>query len=110
MELTPATDVHTAPLAALGLIGGYLSARESGIRAVGGVLLGAAGLYCGRTWLAKSGSGVTAGLSVIYIGGFAVSHPLAKKIGAWPSVLAVSALAAGASWWFVDAQPPAETF
>ena len=105
MKLTPATDVHTAPLAALGLVGGYLSARESGIRAVGGVLLGAAGLYCGRTWLAKRGPGVTAALSAIYVGGFGLSHPLAHKIGPWPSVLAVSALSAGASWWLVDAQP-----
>lgn len=105
MELTPSTEVHTAPLAALGLVGGYLVARESGIRATGGALLGAAGLYCGRTWLAKRGPGVTAVLSVIYVGGFALSHPLAKKIGAWPSVLVVSALSAGASWWLVDAQP-----
>lgn len=105
MKLTPARDVHTAPLAALGLVGGYLSARESGIRALGGVLLGAAGLYCGRTWLAKRGPLVTTGLSLVYVGGFGLSHPLATKIGAWPSVLAVSAVSAGACWALVDAQP-----
>ncbi len=105
MKLTPATDVSTAPLAALGLIGGYLSARESGIRALGGVLLGAAGVYCGRTWLAKRGPAVTALLSGLYLGGFGLSHPLAKTIGPWPSVLVVAAVSAGACWALVDSQP-----
>lgn len=36
MKVTPAADVSTAPLAALGLVGGYLVARESGIRPLGG--------------------------------------------------------------------------
>ncbi len=105
MEPTPARKVRTAPLAALGLVGGYLAARESGIRPVGGVLLGAAGLYCGRTWLAKRGPAVTAALSALYVGGFGLSHPLARKIGAWPAVLAVSAASAGACWALVDSQP-----
>jgi hypothetical protein len=45
---------------------------------------------------------VTAALSALYVLGFGASHPLAKKIGAWPSVLAVTALSAGASWALVD--------
>jgi hypothetical protein len=102
MPVTPATSVHTAPLAALGLIGGYLVARESGIRPLGGVLLGACGLFAGRTWLAKSGPATTALLSALYVGGFGLSHPLAKKIGAWPAVLAVTAASAGASWALCD--------
>ena len=102
MKVTPAEDVSTAPLAALGLIGGYLVARESGIRPLGGVLLGACGAYAGRTWLAKRGPGVTAALSAIYILGFGLSHPLAKKIGPWPSVLSVTAASAAASWAWVD--------
>lgn len=102
MPLTPASSVSTAPVAALGLLGGYLTARETGIRALGGVLLGTCGLYAGRTWLAKRGPGVTAALSVLYVLGFGASHPLAKKIGAWPSVLSVTAASAGASWLLVD--------
>lgn len=105
MKLKPADTVSTAPLTALGLIGGYLSARETGIRPLGGVLLGAAGVYAGRTWLAKSGPGVTVALSAIYVLGFGLSHPLAKRIGAWPSVLAVTAVSAGASWALSDAKP-----
>lgn len=108
MPVTPASSVRTAPLAALGLVGGYLVARESGIRPLGGVLLGACGLYAGRTWLAKTGPAVTALLSVLYVGGFGASHPLAKKIGAWPAVLAVSAASAGASWALCDRAPQSD--
>ncbi len=92
----------TAPIAALGLVGGYVAARESGIRPLGGVVLGAAGLYAGRTWLAKSGAPATAGLVALYLGGFGASHPLAKRIGAWPSVLTVAAVSAAAAWVVAD--------
>ena len=46
--------------------------------------------------------GVTAGLSALYIGAFGASHPLAKKIGAWPSVLTVTALTSGAAHLLSD--------
>lgn len=92
----------TAPIAALGLVGGYVAARETGIRPLGGVVLGAAGLYAGRTWLAKAGAPTAAGLAALYLGGFGASHPLAKKIGAWPSVLTVAAVSAVASWAVAD--------
>jgi len=105
MPLTPAASVQTAPLVGLGLLGGYLTARETGLRPLGGVVLGAAGAYAGRTWLAKGGPGVTVGLSALYVLGFGLSHPLAKKIGAWPSVLAVTAVSAAASWALVDRRP-----
>ena len=105
MPLRPATSVRTAPLVALGLLGGYAAARETGIRPLGGVVLAAAGAYAGRTWLARRGPAVTAGLSALYLLGFGASHPLAKRIGAWPSVLAVTAVAAGASWALVDRRP-----
>ena len=67
--LLPAHAVSTAPVTAFGLIGGYLTARETGIRP---------------------------------LGGFGASHPLAKKIGAWPAVLSVAAVSAGAAWAAVD--------
>lgn len=102
MNLKPAQTVQTAPLAALGLIGGYLTARETQIRPLGGVVLALAGVYAGRTWLAKGGAAETAALSAIYLGGFGASHPLAKKIGAWPSVLTVAAASAAASYALVD--------
>ncbi|SDS83010.1 hypothetical protein [Microlunatus soli] len=102
MAFRPAESVHTAPIVVTGLIGGYLAARETGIRPLGGVLLGLAGVFAGRSWLAKKGPATTAALSAIYVGGFGLSHPLAKRIGAWPAVLSVTALSAGASWALVD--------
>jgi hypothetical protein len=105
-SLLPAEAVNTAPVVALGLLGGYVTARETGIRPLGGVLLGAAGLLAGRTWLARGGPAVAGGLAALYLGGFGASHPLAKKIGAWPAVLAVTAAAAGASKLLVDDRAP----
>lgn len=97
-----AADVSTAPVVALGLLGGYLTARETLIRPLGGAVLAAAGAYAGRTWLAKRGAATTVGLSAAYLLGFGLSHPLAKKIGPWPAVLTVTAAAAGASYLLVD--------
>lgn len=98
-----AESVNTAPVVALGLVGGWLAARETGIRPLGGVVLAAAGLYAGRTWLARRGPATTAVLGATYVVGFGLSHPLAKKIGAWPAVLTVTAAAAGASAVLSDA-------
>lgn len=95
-------DVTTAPLVALGLIGGYLTARETGIRPLGGVVLAAAGGWAARTWLAKRGPSTAAGLLAGYTAAFGLSHPLAKKIGSWPAVLAVTAATAGASYVLAD--------
>ena len=91
-------SIPTAPVVATGLVGGYLVARETGVRPLGGAVLGAAGLLAGRRWLRTTGPATTAVLSGVYLGGFGASHPLAKKIGAWPAVLTVAATSAAASW------------
>jgi len=103
MSLKPAQQVSTAPVVAAGLIGGWLTARESGIRPLGGVVLAAAGIWAGRTWLARRGPATTAVLGATYVLGFGLSHPLAKKIGAWPAVLTVTGAAAGAAAVLSDA-------
>lgn len=105
MELRPADQVNTAAVVAFGLTGGFLTGRESGIRPLAGVVLLAAGALAGRTWLKKAGPGVTGGLALLYLAGFGASHPLAKRIGAWPSVLAVTAVNAAASHLLVDRRP-----
>ena len=87
-------SIPTAPVVAAGLIGGYLVARETKIRPLGGAVLGAAGLVAGRQWLRSAGPVATVALSLVYLGGFGASHPLAKKIGAWPAVLAVAGVSA----------------
>jgi hypothetical protein len=95
-------SIPTAPVVATGLVGGYLVARETGVRPLGGVVLGAAGLLAGRRWLRTTGPATTAVLSGVYLGGFGASHPLAKKIGAWPAVLSVAAASATAAWLLAD--------
>lgn len=100
--LPDAKTVSTAPVVITGLIGGFAAARVTKVRALGGLVLGAAGVYAGRTWLAKGGACNTAALSTLYLAGFGLSHPLAKKIGAWPAVLTVTGVASGAAWACVD--------
>ncbi len=98
----PADDVNTAAVTAVGLIGGWLTARETGVRPLGGVLLAAAGVLAGRSWLRRDGVGAAVALSLVYVGAFGASHPLAKRIGPWPAVLSVTAAAAGTAWAVSD--------
>ena len=70
----------TAPIVAGSLIGGYLVARETKVRPLGGAVA----------------------LGVVYLGAFGASHPLAKKIGAWPAVLSAAGVSAAAAWVVSD--------
>ena len=92
----------TAPVVAAGLVGGYAAARYSGRRELGGVVLAAAGAWCGRSWLRSSGPGTAGLLAGTYLAAFGASHPLARKVGAWPSVGIVTAVAAGAAYVLAD--------
>jgi hypothetical protein len=94
--------IPTAPVVAVGLIGGYVVARETKIRPLGGAVLAAAGIVAGRQWLRTAGPAATAALSFIYLAGFGASHPLAKRIGPWPTVLVASATSAVSSWAVAD--------
>lgn len=95
-------SIPTAPVVAAGLIGGFAAARYSGNRDLGGALFAAAGAWCAWSWQQRSGPGVMGVLGGVYAAAFGVSHPLAKKIGAWPSVLAVSAVAATTTHLLAD--------
>ena len=94
--------VPTAPIVAAGLVGGYLVARETGVRPLGGLVLGAAGAVAVRSWLRTTDPATTAVLTAVYLGGFGASHPLAKRIGAWPAVLTAAGTSAAASWVLAD--------
>lgn len=83
-------------------MGGYSVARLSGHRELGGVVLAAVGAACGRSWLRSRGPAVTGVLLGTYTAAFGAAHPLAKKLGAWPSVLTVTAAAATASYLLAD--------
>jgi hypothetical protein len=92
----------TAPVAAASLVGSYLVARTTRNRPLGGVALVAGGAWCARRWRATAGGGTAAGLVGVYLGAFGASHPLARKVGAWPSVLSVAAAAGVAAWTLAD--------
>ncbi len=79
------------------LIGGYLVARQSKKRELGGAVLAAAGAVAGKRWKDDLGGPAAFGLGLVYTTSFGASHPLAKKIGAWPAVFAAAGATAGAS-------------
>ena len=83
--------VRTSLLSAGSLVAGYAVASSSGVRPLGGAVLAAGGALCAREWSRQSGRGTAAALLITYLGAFGASHPLAKQIGAWPSVLTVAA-------------------
>jgi hypothetical protein len=95
----------TAVITAGSLIGGWQVARRTGKRPLGGVVLAAGGVLAGRQWARRTSPATTAALVATYVGAFGLSHPLAKRIGSWPSVLAVSALTAAVSYVVADRRP-----
>lgn len=95
-------ELPTAPIAGGSLIAGFALARVTGVRPLGAVPLALGGGWCTRQWLQRGGMPTAGGLLAIYAGAFVGSHPLAKRVGAWPSVLAVSAASEGASWLLAD--------
>lgn len=86
--------VPSAALTTAGLIGGYSAARVTGYRPLGGVVLAAFGAAAFETVRRRCGLGAAATVTGTYVAAFGLSHPLAKKIGSWPSVLSVTAVTA----------------
>ncbi|MGV9878310.1 hypothetical protein [Streptomyces sp. NPDC003006] len=91
-----------AVVAASGLIGGYGAARLTKKRPLGGAVLAAAGAVAARQWREAAGGKTAAALTAAYVAGFAGSHPLAKKVGAWPAVFSVAGGVGIASWVLAD--------
>ncbi|MER5256296.1 MULTISPECIES: hypothetical protein [unclassified Streptomyces] len=92
----------SAATAAGGLVGGFAVARWTKKRPLGGVVLAAAGVAAARQWRAAAGGKTAAALGVTYLAAFAGSHPLAKKVGAWPAVFSVAGGVGLASWVLAD--------
>jgi hypothetical protein len=92
----------TAPVVATGLVGGFAIARRSGRRELGGLFLAGCGIWSARQWARKGGPGLAIPLGLTYAAAFGASHPLAKRIGAWPAVLTVTAIASGAAAALAD--------
>ncbi|MFD4376324.1 hypothetical protein [Streptomyces sp. NPDC058486] len=104
MPHTPASAI-----AAAGLVGGYAVARWTKKRPLGGVVLAVAGGVAAREWQRIGGVKACVGLTGAYVAAFAGSHPLAKKVGAWPAVFGVAGGMAAVSWAVTRerGQPPA---
>ena len=92
----------TGPIAAAGLMAGFGVAVATGSRPLGGVVLAACGLACIAVWLRRDGTRVTVQLTVAGLVAFVVSHLLGLVIGAWPSVIVVSAATAALCWRLSD--------
>ncbi|MFI7104436.1 hypothetical protein ACIBK8_34490 [Streptomyces sp. NPDC050161] len=95
-------EIPTTPVATTGLLAGYAVARWTKKRPLGGAVLAAAGAVAVKGWQEKAGGKAAAALGGVYVAAFAGSHPLAKKVGAWPSVFAVAGGMALASWLVAD--------
>jgi hypothetical protein len=96
--------VATAPIAAAGLVAGFGVAVATGSRPLGGAVLAACGLTCIAVWLRRDGTRVTVTLTAAGLVAFAVSHLLGRVIGAWPSVIVVSAVTAALCWRLSDSR------
>ncbi len=94
--------VPAAVVAASGLIGGYGVARWTRKRQLGGVVLAVAGTVAAQQWRQQAGAKAAGALTAAYVGAFAGSHPLAKKVGAWPAVFGTAGAMALASWAVAD--------
>lgn len=99
-----AQRIATAPIAAGGLMAGFAVAVATDSRPLGGAVLAACGLTCAAVWLARDGRRVTAKLTATGLFAFAISHLLGLVIGAWPSVIVVSAVTGAVCWRLSDAR------
>lgn len=97
--------IPTAPVAAGSLIVGYAVAVGSGSRPLGGAAMLIGGMWCVRVWTRRHGVRTATRLASFGLAAFILSHVLALAVGAWPSVLLVSAALAAAAWTWSDARP-----
>ncbi|MFF7054777.1 hypothetical protein ACFY94_41150 [Streptomyces griseorubiginosus] len=94
--------VPSAVVAAGGLVGGYGVARWTKKRPLGGAVLAVAGAAAARQWRERAGGPAAGALTAAYVVAFAGSHPLAKRVGAWPAVFSAAGAVGLASWAVAD--------
>ena len=96
------TSTPTWLVAGESLILGFLVAEVTGVRAVGGAVLLVAIVLCWVVWHRRRGVQVAVGLTIVYLAAFALSHVIARAIGAIPSVLLVASVVALVSYAVSD--------
>lgn len=78
-------------VAVAGLTGGYATGRITKRRPLAAVVLASAGTGAFLLWKKDAGTAKAITLLTTYLAAFGVSHPLSKKMGAWPAVNSVTA-------------------
>ncbi len=96
-KLAPVLKLPSPLLTTIVLAGGFAVARATKNRPLGGVVWASSGLLCIPAWR-KAGLWPGLLLGATYAGALGGSHPLAKRVGAWPSVAIVSASMAALGW------------
>lgn len=91
-------------VAVCGLTGGYATGRITKKRPLAAVVLALAGAGAFAIWKKDAGTARASILLTTYLSAFGASHPLSKKIGAWPAVNSVAAVVAGLSLIFGDSK------
>lgn len=84
-------SVPPALLSSAGLIGGFAVTRVQRHRSWSGLVAGAGGLAAVESCRRRSGAGRALLLGGAYAAGLVGSHPLARRIGAWPAVVTATA-------------------
>lgn len=92
----------TAPVAAGSMLGSYVIASRLGSNPGAVAALVGPLAWCATRWRQEQGEATAAALTLTYLAGFGGSHPLARRIGAWPAVLAATALTGAASHLAAD--------
>ena len=82
----------TWPVASGSLLLGFAVAQATGVRPLGGIVLAAGAGWCALRWRHSAGIARTAGLVVLYLALFVLSHVIAGAVGTWPAVLLVAAV------------------
>lgn len=84
------------------MLGSYVIASRIGSRSGSLVaMIGPLG-WCAATWRRDHGTPVATVLTGVYLGAFALSHPVARRVGAWPSVLGATAVTGAATHAVAD--------
>lgn len=94
--------IPSSLVAGASLLIGFLVAQATGVRALGGVVLLVAVVWCFLLWRARAGVQLAVGLTVAYAAAFVLSHAIARVIGAIPSVLLVSIAVAALAFVLAD--------
>jgi ammonia channel protein AmtB len=84
------------------MLGSYIIASRVGSQSGAlAAMVGPLG-WCAATWRCDRGTSVATTLTGVYLGAFALSHPPARRVGVWSSVLGATAATGAATYAVAD--------